>query len=96
MKAMLVHRSKVQDEHGNTVEIKVWRVPATEHTPFGFKYSFVYIAGGERVIGYDNERGKGHHRHVGGEELPYAFKDIPTLTSDFLTEVAAFKRSTYG
>jgi len=95
MKATLVYHSKVQDDYANTLEIKVWRVPVTEHTPFGYKYALVYIAEGERVVGYDNERGKGDHKHIGGDQHSYTFKDISTLLSDFLEDVAVFKRRTY-
>jgi hypothetical protein len=38
------------------VEIVIWRVPRPV-PPSGhpFKYRLVYVAGGERVVGYDNE-----------------------------------------
>ena len=95
MKAKLEHHTKVTDEYGNVMEIKVWKVPVTEHTPFGYKYSFVYVAGNERVVGYDNERGKGDHRHLGSKELPYRFTDIAELLRDFQADVLAFKRRVY-
>ena len=48
------------------VEIIVWQVPKPV-PPSGhpFKYRLVYVVKGKRVVGYDNERGKGDHRHVG-------------------------------
>jgi hypothetical protein len=33
-------------------------------------------------------RGKGNHKHVMGEEVPYTFRDIPTLLNDFRDEIA--------
>ena len=61
----------------------VWRVPEpvppSEHP---FKYRLVYVVGGERVVGFDNERGKGDHKHVGGQELPYAFLDVERLIEE--------------
>lgn len=39
------------------------------------------------MVGYDNERGKGDHRHIGGRELKYRFTDIDTLVGDFLRDV---------
>lgn len=33
--------------------------------------------------GFDNERGKGDHRHDGRREIPYAFVDVETLLADF-------------
>lgn len=90
MKAELIIHDKVTDELGNTLEVKMWKVPASEHTPYGYKYSLVYIARKERVVGYDNERGKGDHRHLEGHEEPYHFAGRQ-LVADFKTDVAAYK-----
>lgn len=35
------------------------------------------------MVGFDNERGKGDHRHLHGDETAYAFTDIATLLADF-------------
>lgn len=42
---------------------------------------------GKRVVGYDNERGKGDHRHIRGNETPYQFEDVATLIRDFPRDV---------
>lgn len=42
---------------------------------------------GERRIGYDNERGKGDHKHIRMLERPYDFQDVSTLIRDFLRDV---------
>jgi len=34
-------------------------------------YRMVYVVRGVRVIGFDNERGKGDHMHLHGFETPY-------------------------
>jgi hypothetical protein len=70
--------------------MKIWSVPVTEDTPYGVKYSLVYIVDGERVIGYDNERGKGDHKHMNGEQAPYQFIDVDVLVEDFASEVEDF------
>ena len=74
--------------HGGAVEMTVWSVPlplpASEHA---FKYRLVFVRGGQRLVGYDNERGKGDHRHIGGREYKYRFTDIDTLMRDFLRDV---------
>lgn len=59
-------------------------VPPSEHA---FKYRLVFVRGGQRLVGYDNERGKGDHKHIGGRETSYRFIDIDTLVSDFLRDV---------
>jgi len=86
--AVLVIRERVVFPDGGFVEMVVWRVPSpvppTEH---GLKYRLVYVVDGVRVIGYDNERGKGDHRHVRALQTPYAFESIERLLADFLADV---------
>ena len=87
MKATLVHRKEFAYKDGR-VEMVVWGVPKPiDPSSHPFKYRLVYIVNGVRVVGYDNERGKGDHKHLKGEEFPYLFVDIPTLMADFLKDV---------
>ena len=52
--------------------------------PHGLKYRFYYgLPDGTCVVRYDNERGKGDHRHYGGCEEPYQFVDIENLEYRF-------------
>ena len=39
MKAALIRHDKVTDELGNTVEIKLWKIPLTPDVPQGYEYS---------------------------------------------------------
>ena len=39
------------------------------------------------LVRYDNEHGKGDHKHVTGQEEPYHFKDISTLLDNFWEDV---------
>lgn len=74
--------------HGGVVEMVVWRapqpVPPSQHP---FKYRLVFVRNGQRLLGCDNERGKGDHKHLGGREWRYRFTDIDTLIADFLNDV---------
>jgi hypothetical protein len=87
MASQLVFRSKQQHKAG-LIELVVWTVPnpvrPSEHR---FKYRLVYVVNGERVVGCDNERGKGDHKHLGGVEVPYRFADVETLVADFMADV---------
>ena len=90
MKAELITRFKDVSEDGGAIELVIWRVPQpvppTEH---GYKYRAVYSVNGVRVVGFDNERGKGDHRHLHGRELPYRFTSVDALVEDFIAAVDA-------
>lgn len=86
--AILVERSKTVLPDGAIVEIVVWKVP--EPVPGSthlFKYRLFYGTDGRRIVGFDNERGKGDHRHLDGEEHPYMFTTTDALLSDFRKEI---------
>ena len=70
----------------------VWRVPEpVPPSERSFKYRLVFVHDGKRVVGYDNERGKGDHKYLGQRELLYKFVDIETLMADFLRDVEALQ-----
>lgn len=73
---------------GGVVEMVIWAVPPSEH---GFKYRLVFVRDGQRLVGYDNERGKGDHRHLGALEVPYTFRGVEVLIADFMRDVEAAK-----
>ena len=90
MAAQLITRFKDITTDGAILELVVWKVPKpvppTEH---GYKYRAVYVVNGVRVVGFDNERGKGDHCHLDGVEQPYAFSSVEQLVEDFIAAVAA-------
>ena len=88
----LIKHDKITDEQGNTVEIKMWAVLPSPDKPEGYKYSLVYIVNGQRVIGYDNAEGKGHHRHRGIVEEPYSFISLEKLAEDFHRDIEVHKK----
>lgn len=53
----------------------------------GLKYSLFYGRSGVREVGYDNERGKGDHRHFLDVETAYAFSTVEQLVADFWSDV---------
>jgi hypothetical protein len=52
-----------------------------------FKYRLALMSKSACVLRYDNEAGKGDHKHIGKREYPYAFSDLDTLQADFWTDV---------
>src|SRR4051794_24889375 len=58
-KAELLYRERRELAGGGIMQATIWRVPTpVPPSQHPLKYSLVYIVTGERVIGYDNERGK--------------------------------------
>ncbi|HEY6343918.1 MAG TPA: DUF6516 family protein [Bryobacteraceae bacterium] len=92
MKARLLFRQRIDYDDGAIVEMKLWRVAspvaASRH---GLKYSLFYGRPGVREVGYDNERGKGDHRHFQGAETAYAFSTVERLMADFWMDVRALR-----
>ena len=88
MQAELIHRFRDVTDDGHIIEMVVWRVPdPVPPTTDGLKYRLAYVVDGERVVGFDNERGKGDHCHLDGQEQPYAFVSLDQLLEDFIREV---------
>lgn len=70
------------------VELRIWRTPGpVRGSAHRFKYAFAYVVGGVCVLRYDNEAGKGDHRHLGADETPYAFTTPERLLADFWRDV---------
>jgi hypothetical protein len=94
MKAARLFYDKAVLPDGAIVEMLIWRVPEpVPPTTHGLKYRLFYGRNGQRIVGYDNERGKGDHRHVGGREYRYRFSTVEQLVADFLADVEQQRRS---
>lgn len=74
---------------GAIVETMIWRLPeATAERPHRIKYRLYYGSSeGRCLVRYDNEAGKGDHRHAGDREFDYAFVSVNKLLQDFWGEV---------
>jgi hypothetical protein len=74
------------------VEMVLWRVPSpVPPSSHSLKYSLFYCRPGVQEVGYDNERGKGDHRHFQGAESTYAFSTVEQLMADFWSDVRALR-----
>lgn len=88
MKAELLFKQRIEYDDGAIVEMVIWRVPSSvPPSSHGLTYSLFYGRPGSREVGYDNERGKGDHRHFKGIEISYPFTDVEQLMADFWTDV---------
>ncbi len=94
MPAALLHRERLDFDDGAVLEMVLWKVPTpVEGCRHPYKYRLYYGKGGKRIVGYDNERGKGDHRHRKGQEQAYRFVSVEQLVSDFLGDVAKERQS---
>jgi len=90
MKAELLMRERRVLEVG-FIEVIVWRLPQPlSGSAHGLKYRLAYVVDNACVLRYDNEAGKGDHRHVGTQEMPYAFVSIDQLLHDFFADIATW------
>lgn len=79
---------KYEGEDGTILEMVIWQLPkALPGSAHPFKYRLFFGKPGQRMIGYDNERGKGDHRHVGNREFRYVFTTPKQLIEDFEADV---------
>ena len=75
------------------VEIVVWRLPRPlRGSTHPFKYRLALVCDGVCVLRYDNEAGKGGHRHIGDSERPYTFTNPEKLLADFWNDVDQWRR----
>ena len=94
MAARLLYREKYIYADGAIREMVLWQLPQkTPDRPHGLKYRLYYGLGdGTGLVRFDNESGKGDHKHVGSQEENYHFNDVETLVADFLAEIEKARR----
>ena len=92
MKAQQLLDERVPQGDGSFAELRIWKVsspvPGSFHT---LKYSLAFVVREVCVLRYDNEAGKGDHKHVGEVETPYAFTTPAALIADFWRDVDILK-----
>jgi hypothetical protein len=90
--AELLFHQRIDYDDGGTVEMLIWGVPSpVAPSSHDLKYSLFYGRPGIREVGYDNERGKGDHRHIRGVETGYRFTTVERLMEEFWTDVRALR-----
>ena len=94
MKATLIAKSKEIHDDGSIIEVVIWElsepIPPCEHP---YKYRLYFGSGGVCRIRYDNERGKGDHKHINADEMTYRFTTIDQLLDDFEDDITNWRES---
>jgi len=89
MESHLAFHDKAVYPDGSIIEMTIWELSgAVAGNPHMLKYSLFYGSPGILIIRYDNERGKGGHKHIGEDEEAYSFTTVEQLIADFLSDVA--------
>lgn len=91
--AKLIYKRKTTYSDETIVEMAIWKLPSSSgERPHGLKYRLhCGTIDGLLIVRYDNESGKGDHRHYGDVEEPYRFVDVEKLIADFLADIAREK-----
>ena len=93
MKAIELVRTRIAFSETAFAELVLWQVPKpVAGSAHGFKYRLAYVVGGVCVVRYDNEVGKGDHRHFNGKESTYNFRTPDKLIADFQRDIARWNR----
>lgn len=89
MKAVELIRNRIAYSASAFAELVIWRVPRpVVGSTHGYKYRLAYVVNEVCVLRYDNEAGKGDHRHFGDVESSYVFTTPEQLIADFQQDIA--------
>jgi len=88
MEAVLIEKSRKVIDETTFFEVVLWHlpepVPGSAHP---FKYRLALVVNGECVLRYDNERGKGDHRHIEDREEVVEFTTLEALFDAFQADM---------
>lgn len=88
MRSIELLRQRIVFSEHQFAELVLWRLahPVTE-SKHSYKYRLAYVVNGRCVLRYDNEAGKGDHRHWNDREFEYGFTSPEKLLSDFQQDI---------
>jgi hypothetical protein len=89
VKALELVRTRVAYSETAFAELVLWQIPKPlKGSSHVYKYRLAYVVEGQCVLRYDNETGKGDHRHYGSKGGKYAFATPDKLIADFQRDIA--------
>lgn len=93
MSAVELMNRRIQIADNAFATIRILQVdPSILGSQHLYKYSLAYIVDGVCVMRYDNERGKGDHKHIGDCEFPVTFTSIQGLIASFQEDINHLRR----
>ena len=88
VKAELLMNERVILSRRAFIEITIWKLAKPlKGSAHLYKYRLAYVVDEVCMLRFDNESGKGDHKHLNEIEVPYDFTDLDTLQADFWAEV---------
>lgn len=94
MKAVSILRERITLDDDSFVELVVWKLPEKlAGSAHDFKYRLALVCRNICVLRYDNEAGKGDHKHLADEEVDYAFGGLEQLQRDFWADVEQWRKT---
>jgi hypothetical protein len=88
MKARLLLRERRVVSEGRFADMVIWQLPKPVRGSFhGFKYRLAFVVDEVCVLRFDNETGKGDHKHIGADEVSYDFTGLAQLVTDFWSAI---------
>ncbi len=92
MRARLLLRERRVIGEDRFADIVIWGLPKpTPGSMHLFKYRLAFVVNEVAVLRFDNETGKGDHKHVGHKEMPYTFTSLDQLMADFWNAVEEWR-----
>lgn len=97
MKAVALLRTRIAYSETAFAELAIWKVPKpVAGSLHSYKYRLAYVIEGVCVVRYDNEAGKGDHRHFDTKESSYIFQTPEKLLTDFERDMMRWNRENRG
>jgi hypothetical protein len=94
MRARLLLRERLILGRDRFADMVIWQAPTPVHGSLHrYKYRLAFVVDEVCVLRFDNEAGKGDHHHVGEQEVPYRFVNLPHLVDDFWAAVGQWGSS---
>lgn len=92
MKARELFNRRVPVMEHTFAELVLWEVPEPlSGSQHHYKYRLALVVAGKCVLRYDNEAGKGDHKHVRDKEVEYRFISADQLVADFSEDVKRWR-----
>ena len=93
MKAVELLRTRIAFSETAFAELVLWRISEpVAGSAHEFKYRLAYVVDGVCAVRYDNETGKGDHRHFGEKQSNYTFQTPEELMTDLERDIGRWNR----